>query len=80
MFKRDATVKHNRELRLCLNFENEKNQLKTANKIQEIFQIVYCPDPHFREEGGTIYPIGYPLFEKFWPIDKFIIKSCERYQ
>ena len=64
MFKGDATVKHNGELRFCLNFENDKNQLKTANKIQEIFQNFYCPDPHFREEGGTVYPIGYLFVRK----------------
>ena len=35
-----------------------------AFAFQEIFQIVYCLDHHFREEGGTIYPTGYLFVQK----------------
>ena len=36
---------------------------------------IFVPTP--LEGGGTIYSNGFFLFRQFWPIDIFIVQSCE---
>ena len=37
-----------------------------------------CSDPTF-SGGGTIYSSGFFLLSQLWPIDIFIVESCEWY-
>ena len=59
------------ERKMCKCATSQKNGIDCCQ------QLANCSDPHFSEEGGTIYSNGFFLFRQFWPIDLFIVESCE---